>query len=1021
MTDRLRPHRTGSASCKPAQGICRAAAALRLLLQLVPTAGRAAEPVPPRRAPVLAPVLVIETGAHSRDIQSLSTDAASRYLLTGAADASARIWDAASGRLLQVLRPPLADHESSVDAVALSRSGGTAAVAVRATGPEPSTRIYLFDRASGRLLHRTAPVSATVRHLAFSGDGDRIAAALDRGGTAVFVAHSAARLTADLACAAETPWADFDATGRLAVSCADGAIRIYDPSLRLQAEARPEPGAVPAAVRFSPDGSRIALGYADRPALSLLSARDLSLLSRPDTTGIEATELHAVTWSPDGSVLCAGGARGGGQSQIRCWDATAPGRPRDLTVPARDLVDLVYLPSRDLIFSDRAPRWSRFSASIQQSITPPADRADFRDTLLRVSHDGTRVGFRFGPHDPSLTVFALAERGLRPHDPAHDGLRPPVQRSQALQVSGGPGAHEVVVNGRPLPPREVLHSLAVLDAPPGFLLGTGSHLRAFDAAGAQRWAVPLPAAARSVNASGDGRLIVAALDDGTIRWYAAASGEPLLSLLPHPDRSRWIAWTADGFYDAAPGGDDLLGLRSERSDDEAADFWRVALLRRHLHRPEVIGAALRPDPPRPAAIELQRLMPPTVQVLDPADGEAVPSSAVRIRVALRTPSNEPITAVRAVLRSRLTQSRAIVLFSTEGAQKGGAAESLQGASVRTLTVQVPAEDCTVVLQAETAQSASEPAVLHLRWAGPGATTASGPRSLHVLAIGVGRYRDELLRLDYPAKDARDFAATLKEQQGKLYQSVEVQLLTDEGAARAAILAALARLRERATERDVTALFFAGHGINQADSGRYYFLPHDADPRATETLLAGHEIQAALAEIKGRVLLFIDSCHAGSFVHLGTRWARGDVTHLASEMASTEGGIVVYTASARRQLSRESARWGNGAFTRAVVEGLRGRADYKQAGTITVSMLETYVHDRVRELTNNEQTPTTAKPSTVPDFPVAQVAVQQPLHKRWWFWSTLGLVAAGAVVGVTLGVLARDPDASGLPAYYPFGQ
>lgn len=312
-------------------------------------------------------------------------------------------------------------------------------------------------------------------------------------------------------------------------------------------------------------------------------------------------------------------------------------------------------------------------------------------------------------------------------------------------------------------------------------------------------------------------------------------------------------------------------------------------------------------------------------------------------------------------------------------------------------------------------------MLSLRWTGPGSTTASAARSLHVLAIGVGRYRDGLLRLAYPAKDARDFAAVLKEQQGKLYQSVEVQLLTDEGAGRAALLSALARLRGRATERDVTALFFAGHGINQADSGRYFFLPHDADPRAPETLRAGHEIQDALAELKGRVLLFIDSCHAGNFVNLGARWARGDISHLASEMASTEGGIVVYTASTRRQLSRESTRWGNGAFTRAVVEGLRGKADYKQAGMITVSMLETYVHDRVRELTQDEQTPTTAKPSTVPDFPVAQVPVRRPLHKRWWFWSTIGLATAAAAVGVTLGVLTRDPDASGLPAYYPFGQ
>ncbi len=39
----------------------------------------------------------------------------------------------------------------------------------------------------------------------------------------------------------------------------------------------------------------------------------------------------------------------------------------------------------------------------------------------------------------------------------------------------------------------------------------------------------------------------------------------------------------------------------------------------------------------------------------------------------------------------------------------------------------------------------------------------------------------------------------------------------------------------------------------------------------------------------------------------------------------------------------------------------------------------------------------------------------PLDKKWWFWSLLGVTAAGVATAVGIGVYARVPDVSGLPA------
>ena len=65
--------------------------------------------------------------------------------------------------------------------------------------------------------------------------------------------------------------------------------------------------------------------------------------------------------------------------------------------------------------------------------------------------------------------------------------------------------------------------------------------------------------------------------------------------------------------------------------------------------------------------------------------------------------------------------------------------------------------------------------------------------------------------------------------------------------------------------------------------------------------------------------------------------------------------------------------GNGAFTKALVEGLEGKADQAKAGVVRVAALEEYVYDRVKELTDGKQKPMVAKPKMVENFPIVVVS------------------------------------------------
>jgi hypothetical protein len=104
----------------------------------------------------------------------------------------------------------------------------------------------------------------------------------------------------------------------------------------------------------------------------------------------------------------------------------------------------------------------------------------------------------------------------------------------------------------------------------------------------------------------------------------------------------------------------------------------------------------------------------------------------------------------------------------------------------------------------------------------------------------------------------------------------------------------------------------------------------------------------------------------------------DVSRVVKELAGVDNGMVIYAAATGRQLSQESPGWNNGAFTKAVVEGLLGRAAYYPDRPITIQMLFVYVSERVKQLTAGMQTPLLVMPKAISDFPLA-IDLPQPVE------------------------------------------
>lgn len=302
-------------------------------------------------------------------------------------------------------------------------------------------------------------------------------------------------------------------------------------------------------------------------------------------------------------------------------------------------------------------------------------------------------------------------------------------------------------------------------------------------------------------------------------------------------------------------------------------------------------------------------------------------------------------------------------------------QELAAGQTFTLTVAAPDHDFTLGVLAEAGDAVGEPETVQIKVTRPSVDLLE-PK-LYVLAVGVSTYADTTLRLKFAAQDAKDLVAMVQAHTSGLYRAVEVRTITDGDATKDAVLDGLDWIRGQTTSRDVALVFIAGHGINDPATGRYYFLPTNADADAKmRTMLPESDIQDTLASIPGKVLLFLDTCHAGNITRSDTAVAlRGgsDTDRFVNELASAENGVVVFTAATGRQSSQEADMWKNGAFTEALLEGLAGRADLSRDGAVTVSELDAYISDRVKTLTKGEQAPSTVKPKAVGDFPIVLVA------------------------------------------------
>jgi WD40 repeat protein len=916
---------------------------------------------------------------HTAIIKKIDVDAAERYLVTGSDDKTVRVWSLPDGRLLRVLRPPIGEgHEGKVYAVAISPDGKTVAVGGWTSKTGSDNAIYLFNRATGELRQRITGQLNRILHLAYSPDGSTLVASLKsspdgstlvaslikKGGIRLYRTSDYRLQAQDTDYGAASYWAEFDSTGRLVTTCKDGYIRLYNKQFKLLTKRKAVGGHHPFAARFSPTGDKIAVGFQDSTRVNVLSGEDLNFLYSPNTQGVNNGSLDNLAWSQDGNWLYAGGRYlKGTKVLILRWAMGGQGSYTAWPASTNSIMGIRALRKGRIVFAAADPAFGLFNANGQKILERQVDLADFRGIFydhFQLSEDGSTVqfGYKYGGKSPAR--FSLKKRTLILDPRAPSKLTAP--RFKGLKITGWRNTAKPKLNGKALSlkPNEMVRSLAITPDGQHFLLGTEWFLRFFDKQGKQRWKADAPSIAWGVNIAGNGKVAIAAFGDGSLRWYRLRDGQELLAFFPHKDGKRWIVWTPQGYYAASSGGEALIGWHLDRGPDQAADFFPAARFRDNYYRPDVVAKVLDTLDPRKALRlankeagrlqaqqqALQAQLPPVVTLLSPQDGATFSNTDIELRYRIRSRSN--ITGIKVLIDGR----------PLKGLQR------IPPQYESSLRVTVPGRDVEVSLIAENKYAASEPATVRLRW--QGTTSTVKKPTLYVLAVGVGDFDNaEVQKLDYAAQDARDLTQLFKAQKNKgLYGDVQTKRLED--ANKEEILEGLEWIERQTTQNDMLVVSFSGHGVNE--KGRYYFIPRDVDPDQIEsTAVPYRDIKSAMAGVPSKALFLIDTCHSGNI--MGGRSGLADVNKIANDLSSAENGIVVFTSSTGTQTSMEDTRWQNGAFTEALLEGLKGQADYQKDGEISITELELYLSHRVKELTEQHQTPTTAKPQTIADFPI----------------------------------------------------
>ena len=484
-----------------------------------------------------AKVLLILKG-HASGIWAIAWSPEGKRVATASVDGTAIVWDALSGRQLFTLT----GHTGQVCAVAWSPAGNRLA-----TGSWDKT-IRLWDTARGEQLSTIEDAKDGAKSVSFSPDGKLLAAANSSGVLRLWDVALGRQVSARQAHSAPIHSICWSPDGKeVATASADGIVNLWDHSSPKPRQSLKGHSGEVLAVAWSPDGRQLATGSRDRTARICASVSGRTQLFFKGHTG----EVLSVSWSPDGKWLATGCDDG----TAKVWPAWASREWYSLACSDQSLVSMSWSADGNLLATGNAD-------GTLKVWTPGRHWSN----LDLQGHPAGLSSVAFSP-DGSLLVTGCLDRTTRIWDVSSGRKR--------LEFGG----HELGVN-------------SVSWSPDGARLATGSRdatARVWEA-DRGRELIVFRGHTESVTRaewSRDGKRLATSSEDKSARVWDSSSGQPLLKLAGHSAAVLAVSWSPDGTRLATGSSDGTARLWDARDG--------AAILTLEGHASEVSSVAWSPD------------------------------------------------------------------------------------------------------------------------------------------------------------------------------------------------------------------------------------------------------------------------------------------------------------------------------------------------------------------------------------------------------------------------------------------